>query len=198
MQMLKKTITYEDFNGASRTEDFYFNLTVAELMEMQVSKAEGFKDYIEGVINADNREELIAQFKKLILSSVGRRSEDGSRFFKSQEIRNDFASTNAFGALFMEFVTSEAACLEFVKGIVPANFEEQIAALPDNGKPGQIPTPAELNDEPTPAKKWDDYSEDELLLMSDRLFAIVFGGAGKTKPPKLMQIAMQRRNASQQ
>jgi hypothetical protein len=196
--MLKKTIAYEDFNGKAVTEDFYFNLTVAELMEMQVSKAEGFKDYIEGVIKADNREELIAQFKKLILSSVGRRSEDGSRFFKSDEIRDDFAATNAFGALFMEFVTSEAACIEFVKGIVPADFAEQIAALPDSSPLKQMPSPDDLReDDSTAAKPWDNYSEDELLLMSDREFAIVFGGVGKTKPPKLMQIAMMRKNAGQ-
>ena len=31
--MIKKTVTYTDYNGVERTESFYFNLSKAEVME---------------------------------------------------------------------------------------------------------------------------------------------------------------------
>ena len=37
--MFKKTITYEDYNGVKRTEDFHFHFSKAEIIEMQLSTA---------------------------------------------------------------------------------------------------------------------------------------------------------------
>ena len=39
--MLKKTITYTDFDDNERTEDFYFHLSKAEIAEMELSENGG-------------------------------------------------------------------------------------------------------------------------------------------------------------
>ena len=120
--MLKKTIKYEDFDGNERSEDFYFNLTKAELMEMELSTEGGLEKRIQSIINAQDIPKIVAIFKDLILRSYGEKSLDGKRFIKNDEIRDAFAQTEAYSELFMELATDEKAASEFVKGIVPKNL----------------------------------------------------------------------------
>lgn len=44
--MLKKTMTTVDFGGTERTEDYYFNLTRAEIMEMELTTEGGLVQMI--------------------------------------------------------------------------------------------------------------------------------------------------------
>ena len=102
--MLKKTITYTDYNGKERTEDFYFNLTKAELTQLENSVSGGISDYIQQIKEAENVPELIKLFKKIILISYGEKSEDGKRFMKKKNgelLADVFESTEAFNVLFM-------------------------------------------------------------------------------------------------
>ncbi len=118
--MLKKTITYPDYNGNTRTEDFYFNLTQAEVTEMEVSVEGGLVEMINRVIAAQDGKQIIATFKDFILRSYGEKSPDGKRFVKNQELRDAFAQTEAYSQLFMELATNADAAAAFVNGIVPA------------------------------------------------------------------------------
>ena len=102
--MLKKTMTYEDYNGVPRTEDFYFNLTPAEVTEMELSVDGGLVEMIV--------------FKDIILRAYGEKSPDGKRFVKNQEIRDAFAQTNAYSDLFMELATDAKAAAAFVNGVI--------------------------------------------------------------------------------
>lgn len=118
--MLKKTITYKDYNGVERTEDFMFNLTKAEILEMQLTKDGGMDAAIKKIVDAKDAPEIIKVFKDLILKSYGIVSDDGRRFIKSKEISDSFAQTEAFSMLFMELATDTDAASAFVNGIVPA------------------------------------------------------------------------------
>ena len=118
--MLKKTITYTDYNGITRTEDFYFNLTKAEIMEMQLSTNGGLDVMIKKIIDSQNAPSIIKIFKELILKAYGEKSDDGKRFVKSKEISEGFAQTEAYSQLFMELATDTDAASKFVNGIVPA------------------------------------------------------------------------------
>lgn len=118
--MLKLTRTYEDYNGNSRTEDFYFNLTQAEVIEMEVSVDGGLVEHINRIVAAQNGREIIALFKDLVLRAYGEKSADGKRFVKNQEIRDAFAQTEAYSDLFMELATDAKAAADFVNGIIPA------------------------------------------------------------------------------
>ena len=118
--MLKKTITYKDYNGVERTEDFMFNLTKAEILEMQLTKDGGMDAAIKKIVDAKDAPKIMKVFKDLILKSYGIVSDDGRRFIKSKEISDSFAQTEAFSMLFMELATDTDAASAFVNGIVPA------------------------------------------------------------------------------
>ena len=117
--MLKKTISYTDYDGNPRTEDFYFNLSKAELTEMEMSFNGGLVKIIEKIIAAQDSERLIKIFKDLILKAYGEKSNDGRRFIKNQEVRDNFAQTEAYSILFMELATNDVAAAAFVNGIAP-------------------------------------------------------------------------------
>jgi hypothetical protein len=118
--MLKKTITYTDYNQAERTEDFYFNLTKAEVMEMEMSTSGGLAEMIKKIVAAKDAPAIIKVFKDLILKAYGEKSPDGKRFIKSEEITTAFAQTEAYSQLFMELATDPDKAAEFVNGIIPA------------------------------------------------------------------------------
>lgn len=117
--MLKKTITYNDYNGVERTEDFYFNLSKAELMEMEIGTTGGMADMIKRIVDAKDAPAIIKIFKELVLKAYGEKSADGKRFIKSEEIANGFAQTEAYSQLFMELATDADAAAKFVNGIIP-------------------------------------------------------------------------------
>lgn len=122
--MLKKTVTYTDYNGNERTEDFYFNLTKAECVEMNLSTAGGLDAYLQKIIDTKDVPALITQFKDLVLKAYGEKSADGRRFMKDDEIRRAFAETEAYSVIFMELVADADAAAAFVNGIVPFNPED--------------------------------------------------------------------------
>ena len=124
--MLKKTITYTDYNGVERTEDFYFYLSKADLMEMEMGTAGGFAEMIQKVVNAQDAPAIIKIFKDLILKAYGEKSADGKRFIKNDELRDAFSQTEAYSQLFMELATDSDAAAKFVNGIMPADVSEKI------------------------------------------------------------------------
>lgn len=133
--MLKKEITYTDFNGQKKTEDFYFNLTKAELIEYDAAYQNqgGVMEYLTSLMKHEQTGKLIMAFKDLILRSYGEKTSNG-RFIKSQELRDAFMATEAYSELFMEITSGEEAAAAFINGIVP-----QVPNKPDNVAP--IPAP---------------------------------------------------------
>lgn len=125
--MLKKTIKYTDFDGEERTEDFYFNLTKAEIMEMNLTTYGGLDKMIEKIIAAKDTPKIVALFKDLVLKSYGIKSDDGKRFIKNDKIREEFSQTEAYSELFMELATNEDAAIGFVNGIVPKELSDSNA-----------------------------------------------------------------------
>lgn len=117
--MLKKTFTYIDFNGVERTEDHYFNLSKAELMEMELSTTGGLAEMINKIVAAQDAPAIVKIFKELVLKAYGQKSADGRRFIKSKELSDEFSQTEAYSQLFMELATDADAAAKFVNGIVP-------------------------------------------------------------------------------
>lgn len=117
--MLRKTITYKDYDGVERTEDFYFNLTKAECMEMELSTAGGMQQMVQRIINEKDNKRLVEIFKEIILKSYGEKSPDGKHFRKSPEISADFTSTEAYSELFMELASNSEAAAIFINSILP-------------------------------------------------------------------------------
>lgn len=124
--MLKKTITFENLDGKMLTEDFYFHLTKAEAAEMELGKKGGLTEYLKKIVAEEDGEKLVAIFKDLLTKTVGRRSVDGRRFIKSQEIIDDFVQTDAYSELFVELATNAGQAAAFMNGIMPASMQDAV------------------------------------------------------------------------
>ena len=138
--MLKKTITYEDFNGETVSEDFFFHLSKAELVELELSHEGGLSEALQKIVEAEDGKSIIAEFKNIILGAYGKRSEDGKRFIKNQALREEFESTEAYSTLFMELVTDAEVAAEFINGVIPQGMAEEAAKL--TNAPALTPVPA--------------------------------------------------------
>lgn len=123
--MIKLTETYKDFNDVERTEDFYFNLTEAEVMELEMSTSGGLAVTIERIVAAQDAPAIIKIFKKLVLDAYGIKSPDGKRFIKNDTIKAEFEQTNAYSNIFMRLATDADAAAKFVNGIMPSNLTEK-------------------------------------------------------------------------
>ena len=126
--MLKKIITYTDYNGVERTEPFYFNLSKAELMEMELGVTGGMTEMLDKIIAAKDAPSLMKTFKEMIMKAYGVKSDDGKRLIKSEELSIAFTQTEAYSVLFMELITDDKAAADFVNGIIPNEIQTEVAA----------------------------------------------------------------------
>lgn len=133
--MLKREITYEDFDGNQVTDTFYFNLNRTELIELEVGYDGGLQAALLRIIESKDNKNLISEFKKIILQSYGVKSEDGKRFIKNDKVREEFTQTAAFDALFMELATKDDAAADFIKGVLPKGFVGEDKILEELSQP---------------------------------------------------------------
>ena len=130
--MVVKKIKYTDFNGVEREEEFMFNLTEAEITEMELTTDGVLSDLIKKIISAQDTPQIIETFKMLLLKSYGVKSADGRRFIKSDELSKEFTQTNAYSQLFMELANDDKAAVAFINGIIPESMRERVDASPAN------------------------------------------------------------------
>jgi hypothetical protein len=136
--LIKKTIKYKDFNDEEVEETFYFHLSKADLIELEVSHKDGLGEALQKVIAAKDNETLYREFKKILLMSYGKRSDDGKRFIKTQELRDEFQSTNAFSEMIMLLATDTDFATDFINNLTPAGMVEELtrqAAQAGEGSP---------------------------------------------------------------
>ena len=136
--MLKKTITYTDYDGNERKEDFYFNLNKAEIMEMEMSTSGGMAEMLQKIVDSQDAPAIIKAFKELVLKSYGQKSPDGKRFIKNATLREEFEQTEAYSQIFMELATNAEEAAKFVNSIIPNDVAKE---LPKN-LPSGIPASA--------------------------------------------------------
>lgn len=138
--MIKKTFTYTDFDGNSVEEEYYFHLSKAELMEMELSAYGGLELLIKRLIEEKNSEEIVKIFKKIILSSVGQKSYDGKRFIKNDEIRTNFYQTEAYSQLFCDLVQNADHASEFINAVI--GYKPEAVATAADPANAQVLAPA--------------------------------------------------------
>ena len=127
--MIKKTVTYEDYNGEMRTETFYFHFTEAEILDMEMSTEGGFAERIQRIIDAKDQSALMKLIKKFVIDAYGVKSPDGKRFIKDNEVKAAFLECPAYSDIFMDMVTDDKLAAEFVNGVVPKNMKNRFAEL---------------------------------------------------------------------
>lgn len=140
--MLKKLITYKDYNGVERKENFYFNLSKPELLEMELGTTGGMRELIQTMVEKQDIPKIMAAFKEIILKSYGEKSPDGRVFNKSPELSTAFSQTEAYSVLYMELINDANKAAAFINAVMPEDMQ----------------TPVNPEKELTPIKK---VSEDE-------------------------------------
>ena len=145
--MLVKTITFKDYFGNERTQDFYFNLNESELTDMNLMVKGGLERQIKNIIATQDQPKLIEYFKSVILASYGKISEDGIRFIKSKELSTEFSQTDAFNKLYMELVSDADKAADFINGVVPQELADEANK---RAKEGMNPALAAIQDKPVP------------------------------------------------
>lgn len=123
--MIKKTITFTDYNGVERTEDHWFNLTETELMRLQMSAKGGLDTILKGLIASQDGAAIIATIEDIVQKAYGVRGLDGRQFIKNENVLNEFTQTEAYSQLIMELVTNADEAAKFVKGIMPAKIQAE-------------------------------------------------------------------------
>lgn len=140
--MIKKTIKYTDYNGNEREDVAMFNLDEAELMEMELSTTGGLSTAIEKIVQEQDTAKIIAMFKDIVLKSYGKISDDGRRFIKNDEVREEFQQSKAYSTLFMELATDADAATKFIEGVIDVDQNDpRLALAKKNTNP--IPAPPE-------------------------------------------------------
>ena len=122
--MLKKTITYTDYDGLERTEEFRFNLTKAELMDMELTTVGTFSKLMQKIIDEKDMVRLAKYFKEMILKSYGVKSDDGKRFIKSPELSEAFSQTEAYSELYMELLGNSEYAVKFIQQVMPKDLDQ--------------------------------------------------------------------------
>lgn len=150
--MIKKTINYQDLDGNPVTDDFYFHLSTAEIAKLELGTEGGYAELLQNLVKANNGKQIIEQFDAILKAGYGRRSDDGKRFIKNDEVWAEFYESDAYNVLFMQLISDPNASTEFIRGMLPANFEQEVARMQEikpqdapvqkNVFTGQIPQPS--------------------------------------------------------
>ncbi len=201
--MIKQTITYKDFTGATNTEDFYFHLDKADLLEMQAERKGGMKEYMQDLIKTDNKLEILRIFRMFIMKSVGRLSEDGRRLKRDQDVRDEFEQTEAYQEFLFYLANDGEAAAKFLDNLMPEDLMEQVRAeggMTDLELPADTSTnDAELKDQPEIVKEWTDFTSEELLAMDEPQFLKLVESSkkGGNNVPRMLVIIAGRRKTQQ-
>lgn len=178
--MIKEPIKYTDYEGNEVTETFHFNLTKLEMVELEMDHgSNGLQSYVKKLMEESDGKTVYHLFKDILLSSVGKKSEDGRRFIKSPEIKSDFENSPALSELIFAFLQEPDRAIRFMKGVLPSDIgqaikdEEVKQQLESMSKKDSDETPqveSKVDPEEKPEKAFDDYTEDELLNMPKEQF----------------------------
>lgn len=129
--MIKKSISYTDYNGLARNEDHYFHISQAEMAEMEMSISGGLTAMINRIVSTQDMPELMKLFKDFILKSYGVKSPDGKMFIKidkdGHRLADDFVQTEAYNQLFMELIKDVNKASTFFNEIIESGKPQQAA-----------------------------------------------------------------------
>ena len=127
--MLKKTVTYTDYNGVERTEAFYLHYTEAEILDMEMSTEGGFAERIQKIIDAKDQVSLMKLIKKFVIDAYGIKSEDGKRFIKNDKVKTEFLESPAYSKIWMELVMDDEVAADFVNNVIPSDMKGTLEGL---------------------------------------------------------------------
>jgi hypothetical protein len=182
--VLKKDITYINFEDKPVTETWYFNLSTAELAKMTLTAGEDIVTRLQRVVASQDPKQMVEAFEDVVRRSVGTRSEDGKRFIKNTTITEEFMGGEAYSQFFLELATKEGLAVEFINGVIPKDLREQVAQLQAGTKPVEvIQTPLTPWTQPSAALTIEDFTSEELEVKPQDYLVSLYEGKLFSKPP---------------
>ena len=166
--MLKKLIKYTDYDGRERAENFYFYMSKAELMEMELGTVGGMQNLIQLIIDKQDIPKIMDAFKTIILKAYGEKSADGRRFIKSKELSEAFSQTEAYSNLYMELITDADAAAVFINGIVPEDVAMAAEARRKQEETKEAPAVAEMKDAAVKESKVEENPDAPVRLLDNK------------------------------
>lgn len=149
--MHSRTIKFDDLDGNPVEEEFWFHLSKGELVELNLGvKGGSLEALIKEIVADEDGEKIIANFKKIIRMSVGRRDPNNRRFIKNEDLTENFMQSDAYSELFLLLVQDAKAAAEFIALTVPANLSDKI---PVAGENNTAPVQPEVVAETLPVKQ---------------------------------------------
>ena len=150
--MIKKTITYEDFNGEKRTKDFYFHMNQVEFAKLNGEVPGGLEKRIQDIIANQDQDAMLRLVDLLVSRSYGERDDEDGGFTKigknGRPLYEKFVNTSAYDNLIIELIQGEKNIVTFLSGIMPkevqARMDEEFKkqkAMEQNGQPKLTPVP---------------------------------------------------------
>lgn len=158
--MLKKTIKYLDLEGNTVEDDFYFHLSINDLLAWSEETGEGLLAELNLAASSDHAPTILSVFRKVLARSVGRRSVDGRAFVRDADTTSAFINSDAYASMLFDMIKNVDSASEFVNAVIPKNLRDRLADMGST---------AQLTAEPKP-KKLDDYTTQELTAMSAEQF----------------------------
>lgn len=188
--MLKKTIKYKDLDNNIIEEDFYFNISMPEILDM-AAKDENLVERLQRIVKEDDRIKIMSEFAFFTKTSVGRR-EGNTRFVKSPEITQEFVESDAYSVMLWELVTNAEFAAQFINSAFPSQLSEEFTKLQN-----ATVDPKVVDGEAAVAevKKFEDFSRDELLNMPQEQFDNLLAPVHQRTRDQLV-IGMQRMTKS--
>lgn len=166
--MLKKLIKYTDYDGRERAENFYFYMSKAELMEMELGTVGGMQNLIQLIIDKQDIPKIMDAFKTIILKAYGEKSPDGRRFIKSKELSEAFSQTEAYSNLYMELITDADAAAVFINGIVPEDVAMAAEARRKQEETKEAPAVVEMKDSAAKESKVEENTDTPVRLLDNK------------------------------
>jgi hypothetical protein len=205
--MIKQVITYEDFAGNQRTEEFYFHLAKHELVKMSVEKSGGLASLLREISSTQDHEDLLTAFELIVAKAYGLRTEDNKSFLKKPEYSQAFLGSNAWDVLFMTFMTDAKAAAEFTNGLIPPNLLKEVEEMAEKKRQEKNEGAQEEANRPrstnvisgtvvsgTVETKPEEYSEEALLSMPQDEFDRIIGTDINKMSAEHFRIAFRRKN----
>lgn len=124
--MFSRDFEYTGYDGQPKKDTYWFNLTEAELYEIDLSSIRGFTGEMTKLLKEERTKEIVDAFKSIILGAVGSVSADGRKFIKNEEIKEDFYRSKAYSQLFVELVSSGEKLAEFLRAAIPEEIRQKM------------------------------------------------------------------------
>lgn len=125
--MIRKTVKYTDFDDNEVTETFEFNLTKAELTELNFLEDGSDLATVLGAMadGSTNVRQVLEILKDILTKAVGKKSDDGKLFEKNDRIRAELFATNAYSELLYELIDSPQKAADFMTGLLPKDIRSE-------------------------------------------------------------------------